>query len=411
MSDRHLLERIEAFNRGRRVDSLKIKYRDIGSNPFAFLRGTCHLFYEDMPKDSFLQLAPLVWVCGDLHLENFGTYKGDDREVYFGINDFDEATLAPLTYDLVRLLTSIYLATGHIELSAAESKEIVSECLRTYLETLATEEVEELTEDNASGEIRKLFKELKGRDRSKFLEKRVETREGERKLQIIPEKTMPIEDNTLKEKIIAVIDELRQYMEEPDFFIVRDIVFRIAGLGSLGIERYLALVEGKGKNQEYLLDIKQQRTAAIEQFATLPNPQQFDNPAERILTARAYCQPHPPALMANVEIDSQNFILRELQPSEDKVKWQEAFRDEDDRRQFCRSLAKVAAWEHANSAANQGSDNLETIAAFANRGEYFDDILAYSREYATQVRQDWREYQNLVFFYNNSVGAGLREKI
>ncbi len=40
-------------------------------------------------------------------MENFGSYKGDNRQVYFDINDFDEGALAPASWDLVRLLASI----------------------------------------------------------------------------------------------------------------------------------------------------------------------------------------------------------------------------------------------------------------------------------------------------------------
>ncbi|NJK53097.1 MAG: DUF2252 family protein, partial [Leptolyngbyaceae cyanobacterium SU_3_3] len=69
------------------------------TNAFVFLRGSCHLFYEDLPTDSRLDAAPHTWICGDLHLQNFGSYKGDDRLVYFDINDFDEAALAPCTWD------------------------------------------------------------------------------------------------------------------------------------------------------------------------------------------------------------------------------------------------------------------------------------------------------------------------
>ncbi|HAN57343.1 MAG TPA: DUF2252 domain-containing protein, partial [Betaproteobacteria bacterium] len=64
-----------------------LKYRNLRSNPFVFLRGTCHLFYDRLPRDRVLDRAPLTWICGDLHIENFGSYKGDNRLVYFDMND------------------------------------------------------------------------------------------------------------------------------------------------------------------------------------------------------------------------------------------------------------------------------------------------------------------------------------
>ena len=67
-----------------------MKLARMRASPFVFLRGTCHRFYERLPNDGPLAKAPLAWICGDAHLENFGTYKGDTRLAYFDINDFDE---------------------------------------------------------------------------------------------------------------------------------------------------------------------------------------------------------------------------------------------------------------------------------------------------------------------------------
>jgi uncharacterized protein (DUF2252 family) len=46
-------------------------------NAFRFFRGTCHLFYQDLAPAQPLPLSPLAWICGDLHIENFGSYRGD----------------------------------------------------------------------------------------------------------------------------------------------------------------------------------------------------------------------------------------------------------------------------------------------------------------------------------------------
>ncbi|MFM6845202.1 MAG: DUF2252 family protein, partial [Dolichospermum sp.] len=98
--------RIEKFNNGRNPELLKLKYKKLATDPFSFFRGTCHLFYEDLYENSGMNLAPLTWICGDLHLENFGSYKGNNRLVYFDINDFDEAVIAPCTWEIVRFITS-----------------------------------------------------------------------------------------------------------------------------------------------------------------------------------------------------------------------------------------------------------------------------------------------------------------
>lgn len=80
MANRNISDRIQKFNKSqpRDADLLKAKYaamRATEENPFVFFRATCHLFYEDLPIKSWFAKAPLAWICGDLHIENFGNYK------------------------------------------------------------------------------------------------------------------------------------------------------------------------------------------------------------------------------------------------------------------------------------------------------------------------------------------------
>src|SRR5215475_14529492 len=130
------LQRIIIYNHGRDPERLRLKYAAMKADAFAFLRGTCHLFYEDWPHTSPLNEAPRTWICGDLHLENFGSYKGDNRLTYFDINDFDEATLAPLTWDVTRLVTSLRLAAKLHKISAATGRDLEKAYLSHYRRAL-----------------------------------------------------------------------------------------------------------------------------------------------------------------------------------------------------------------------------------------------------------------------------------
>ena len=103
---------VYAHNRGRDPRRLALKLTKMAASPFAFFRGACHRFYEVLPDEGVTRDAPAGWIAGDLHLENFGSYKGDNRLVYFDLNDFDEACLAPLTWDVVRFQASVFLGSG-----------------------------------------------------------------------------------------------------------------------------------------------------------------------------------------------------------------------------------------------------------------------------------------------------------
>ena len=121
---RDIWKLIQAFNSGRDPSILVKKYAKMRADMVTFFRGTCHLFYRDLHQDSSLNSAPLVWICGDLHLENFGTYKGENRQIYFGINDFDESVLAPCTWDIARLLTSIFLTGDSLGFTRSDTRKL-----------------------------------------------------------------------------------------------------------------------------------------------------------------------------------------------------------------------------------------------------------------------------------------------
>src|ERR1700744_3818169 len=113
-----LYDRLTAFNEGLLPDKVQMKYEAMAENAFRFFRGTCHLFYEDLAAATDLPSGPRGWVCGDLHLENFGSYRSDNDQVYFDLNDFDEAILAPVTWEVVRLVTSIFVGFESLGIEA-----------------------------------------------------------------------------------------------------------------------------------------------------------------------------------------------------------------------------------------------------------------------------------------------------
>ncbi len=129
-------KRIEQFNQGRDPQLLQRKYQAMTVSAFVFLRGSCHLFWQDWSHVPVLDAAPAVWACGDLHLENFGVYRGVDRQLHFDINDFDDSCFAPCSWDLTRLITSLLVAADDLKLSKSSALAIASAGLKTYRETL-----------------------------------------------------------------------------------------------------------------------------------------------------------------------------------------------------------------------------------------------------------------------------------
>ncbi len=116
-------------------DDIRYKHRQMKASAFIFLRATYFRWARKIGKwCPELMDAPQVLAVGDLHAENFGTWRDEDGRLVWGVNDFDEAAVMPYVLDLVRLATSIRLA-GDLEISSQAAARALldgySEGLRT----------------------------------------------------------------------------------------------------------------------------------------------------------------------------------------------------------------------------------------------------------------------------------------
>src|SRR6202050_3884015 len=99
------------------MPDIRLKHQRMAEAPFPFLRATFYRWMQLWPEvcpDE--QKAPKVLAVGDLHVENFGTWRDIEGRLVWGINDFDEAFELPYTLDLVRLAASAHIAVREARL-------------------------------------------------------------------------------------------------------------------------------------------------------------------------------------------------------------------------------------------------------------------------------------------------------
>ena len=281
-----LITRIARFNRGRDPERLALKYAAMQDNPFAFLRGTCHLFAEDWQHGIGLDDALPVWVCGDLHIENFGTYKGDNRLVYFDIADFDEALLAPCTWDLARLSTSALIAAKVHGLKRKHAVALCNMFLDAYTLALRDGKARWIERSTAQGLIAAVLAGLERRTQRAFIAKRTVAKAGKIKLLIDGKHTLAIGDRDRKH-VKRFMQAFAAKQAYPKFFKVLDVARRIAGTGSLGLPRYTVLIDGRGAPAEhFLLDLKFAPPSALARYVKTKQPR-WDNEAVSRRRSRA----------------------------------------------------------------------------------------------------------------------------
>ena len=395
----NVVNEIKRYNAGREPERLQLKYQKMRSSPFVFMRGSCHLFYARLSGSDLIKSAPSVWACGDLHLENFGSYKGDNRLAYFDLNDFDEAALAPASWELVRMLTSIKVAAPNLSISPSAATALCEIYLRNYAQALGSGKAYWVERETAKGQIRDLLVSLHERQRSAFIRGRTELKGKRRFLKIDGKRTLTA---TLAQHqaVAAFMDKFALKQPEPAFFKLLDVVRRVAGTGSLGVERYTLLVQGKGGvNGHYLLDFKQSLPSSLAPHFTSLQPA-WASEAQRVVKVQQRMQAVSVALLAPVKFGGQSFVLRELQPQQDRLVLSSANKRDDSLKTSVATMGQMLAWAQLRSAGQSGSANADNLMAFGQRKKWQAKLLVAASRCAELVAQD-------AAAFNTAFDAGL----
>ncbi|WCM22645.1 DUF2252 domain-containing protein [Paraburkholderia bryophila] len=389
MSD--IVKTITRFNAGRDPERLAMKYQAMRSSPFVFLRGTCHLFYAGLPREKILDEAPPVWICGDMHLENFGSYKGDNRLVYFDNNDFDEACLAPNLYELARLLTSVLIGAADLKVSRAQALALCHTALDSYGAALVFGKARWIEAETSVGMVRDLFDALASRPRAAFLDRRSVLKGKTRVLKVDGKKALPVSDQQ-RAAVTEFMNKFAASQPNPDFYRILDVARRIAGTGSLGVDRYVMLVEGKGSpDGNFLIDLKEALPSSVMPHVRTPQPK-WQSEAQRVVEVQRRNQAVSQAFLHAVDFNQRSYVLRSLQPSEDRV----ALSDWDGKlprlEEVVNSMAQLSAWAHLRSGGRQHSSIADELIAFGNRKDWQLPLIEVATQCETQVTADWKAY-------------------
>jgi hypothetical protein len=209
-----------------RIDKkdLRLKHERMKQDVFLFFRATYYRWAQIWPTVcSEPARAPEVLAVGDLHVENFGTWRDIEGRLIWGVNDFDEAWPMAYTIDLVRLATSAHLAidVGKLPLKRAD---ICDALLEGYRESLKEDGCPFVLSEKHVWLRSVAENEL--RDPVRFWAK----------MDALP---------TLKTTVpISAVDAIEHLMPAPG--IEYRLAHRVAGLGSLGHARYVAIGEWRG---------------------------------------------------------------------------------------------------------------------------------------------------------------------
>jgi uncharacterized protein (DUF2252 family) len=385
---RTVADRLNGEDAGRDPRRLALKYSSMRDDVWAFLRATPRLFHERMAELDFLPAAPAAWCCGDLHLENFGTYRGDNGLVYFDINDFDGALLAPATLDVLRLVTSLLVAAPGLQIARAAAAAMARHALEAYRSALGDGKSRWVERRTAEGLIAELMRGLRRRDNEAFLASRTQRRKGALRLETGDEHLWAL---AARDRAQLARWLKHDVAADPPLLLI-DAAGRVAGLSSLGITRYALLVAPRrddGKPQ--LLDMKAAQASPAAAALGLSQPP-WPSEADRVVGVQARCQAIAPRGLRATHYAGAPFVLHPLQPVQDRLQLRHAARSPAEF-EFCvQTMAELSAWSQLRSSGRDGSATADALIAFASEKSAVTTVLPAARQLAESVVADWQEF-------------------
>ena len=326
----------------------------MAADAFSFLRATYYRWAEIWPEElPELADATKVLAVGDLHVENYGTWRDAEGRLVWGVNDFDEATNIPYTADLVRLATSAGLAAaeGHLSINL---KEACAAILSGYIASLKAGGKPMVLAENDRW-LRKLATG-RLRDPVSFWSRITELPTARGPLASGPQEL-------LLERLPRGADSVRYAR-------------RRVGLGSLGLERVVAVAEWNGA------------MVAHEAKALTPSARDWSHPphgAERIhyleLIKQSIRCPDP-----GVEV-KDGWLVRRLSPDCNRILLDELPKRRDEAR-----LLKAMGWEAGNIHLGTRGAARAVLTDLARRKQGW--LRDAATRMARRLRADWKDWRD-----------------
>jgi hypothetical protein len=332
---------------------LRVKHRKMAEAVFPFFRATFYRWVQLWPEICLdLAKAPTILAVGDLHVENFGTWRDVEGRLIWGVNDFDEACELAYTNDLVRLAASALLAIeeGHL---AAKGKDACAEIVDGYSKSLAEDGHPFVLEEDNRWLRQIALNEL--RDPERFWKKM---------------DALPTVHGEVSPGALDALEHLLPHLGLP-YRLAR----RVAGLGSLGHLRYVAIAEYQGA--KVAREAKMLAPSSVYWAYGLKGPAEILYQA--ILARSVRC------LDPFVQLRGR-WIVRRLSPHCSRIELADLPTD----REECRVLFAMG-WETANI-------HLGSRAVVKNIRKHLNQqksnwLHAAAIQMAAVVRQDWQVWR------------------
>ena len=414
---------LEAQNASREPDLVPVRHGRMMFSPFTFYRGAAKIMAADLADTPRAGLT--VQLCGDAHLSNFGVYASPERALVFDLNDFDETLPGPFEYDVERLAASFVVAGRNNGFSKADTRAATRASVAAYREAmvnfatmpvldvwyarLSESDLMRAVDAGARAAKRATGKRLaksaakqvhkaRTRDSLQALSKLAERVDGQYRIVSQPpivvtlpelqaQRGMSADDvaHAIHEQFRAyratLEDDRRHLLER---FEVVDVARKVVGVGSVGTQAFIVLLQGRDQDDPLFLQIKGATQSVLEDH--LPKSR-YRQPGERVVQGQRLMQAASDIFLGWTKgVESGRYLywrqLRDMKGSaiiEAMVPTGLTF--------YAQLCGQTLARAHARSG------DPVAIAAYLGKKDRFDQaIVDFAERYADQNERDYEAF-------------------
>lgn len=395
---------LEEQGRNRLTDLVPIRYARMLTSPFAFLRGAAAIMAADLAAS-----APTsgiqVQACGDMHLANFGIFASAERNLIFGINDFDETLPGPWEWDLKRLVTSVVSCGRFLGANQKLCEKGVSAAVKTYRDrmkefaqmghlelwytTISEKDILKTLTPSARKGLKRITARARERTHLQVLGKMTDLVGDQYRLRInapfIVREThtqsgLPIEEAlqvTLESYLKSLADDRKKLLQH---YQITDVARKIVGVGSVGTRCWLIFLTGNGSNDPLFLQVKEAQPSVLEPYV---DKSVYANPGQRIVAGQKLIQGAPDIFLGWGELEGFKFYVRQLRDMKGGVE----FDADKSKIKNLPQYSRLCAWALALAHAKSGDAAM--ISGYIGDGEDLDKAMVrFAFDYAEQTEKD-----------------------
>ena len=376
-------------------------------SPFTFYRGGARIMATDLASTPVSGLR--TQICGDAHLANFGFYASPERRLVFDLNDFDETLAGPWEWDVKRLATSLIIAGRHNGLEKKQCRKLARKCVRTYSRAMSVlaemrltavwysmVEADRIVDATEKRELKrgigKAINKAKRSNSRKALDRLAEEIDGEYRIRHEPPLLVRLRHlpdasarDQIREESHRAFDDYRKALpDEVDVLLSQfrlvDFALKVVGVGSVGTRCFIALFEGRDRNDPFFLQLKQASRSVLEEH--LPRSR-YRNAGRRIVEGQRLMQTVSDIFLGwtRSREAGHDYYGRQFKD------WKRSADVENATRESLLVGADVRGWTLARAHARAGDPS--AISGYLGSGKAFGRaIVEFAERYADQNERD-----------------------